>query len=65
MKLSTIPIEHFLRLGFQALNNETEYEALLTRLRAMHKPEAFDLEIYSDSQLVVSQVEANFKAKDT
>lgn len=47
------------------MNNEAEYEALLARLRAAQKLKAADLEIYSDSQLVVSQVNGIFEAKDS
>ena len=56
----TIPegiwLEHSFRLGFRASNNEAEYEALLARLRTVLDMGARDVEIYSDSWLVVSQV---------
>ena len=38
-----VKLEHSLRLGFQALNNETEYKALIARLKAAHKLEAADV----------------------
>lgn len=59
-----IKVEHSFRLGFKTLNNETEYEALLVELRATLSFGAQKLEIYSDSRLVVSQVEGSFEAKD-
>ena len=49
-------LEHSFRLGFRASNNEAEYEALLARLRTVLDMGARDVEIYSDSWLVVSQV---------
>ena len=52
-----IKLEHSFRLGFQASNNEVEYEAFLVGLRAALSLEVADLEIRSDSWLVVSQVE--------
>lgn len=57
-------VEHSFRLGFRASNNEVEYEALLARLRATLSLRATQLEVYSDSRLVVSQVEGSFEAKD-
>ena len=51
-----ITLEHSFRLGFRASNNEAEYEALLAGLRPVLGMSAWDVEIYSDSQLVVSQV---------
>lgn len=59
-----IKVEHSFRLGFKTSNNEAEYEALLVELRATLSFGAQKLEIYSDSRLVVSQVEGSFKAKD-
>ena len=52
-----VKLEHSFRLGFQASNNEVEYEAFLAGLRAALSLEVADLEIHSDSRLVVSQVE--------
>lgn len=59
-----IKVEHSFRLGFKTSNNETEYEALLVELRATLSFGSQKLEIYSDSRLVVSQVEGSFEAKD-
>ena len=52
-----VKLEHSFRLGFQASNNEVEYEGFLAGLRAALSLEVADLEIHSDSRLVVSQVE--------
>ena len=51
-----ILLEHSFRLGFNASNNEADYEALLSRLRVVSRLEAWDVEIYSDSRLIVNQV---------
>ena len=51
-----IRLEHSFRLGFKASTNEAEYEALLAGLRIVLGMGAWDVEIYSDSWLVVSQV---------
>ncbi|XP_050253830.1 uncharacterized protein LOC126699902 [Quercus robur] len=59
-----ILLEHSFRLGFNASNNEAEYEALLAGLRAISWLEARDVEIYSDSRLIVNQVQGNFEARD-
>ena len=60
-----VKLEHSLRLGFRTSNNEAKYEALLAGLKATQKLEATDVEIYSDSRLVVSQVDGSFEAKNS
>ena len=60
-----IRLEHSFRLEFKASNNEAEYEALLAGLRAVLHLGAKDVEIYSDSQLVVYQITGDFKARDS
>ncbi|XP_030939609.1 uncharacterized protein LOC115964439 [Quercus lobata] len=59
-----ILLEHSFRLGFNASNNEVEYEALLVGLRAISRLEAQDVEVYSDSRLIVNQVQGSFEARD-
>ena len=59
-----IKLEHSFKLVFKASNNEAEYEALLAGLRAVLDIGAREVEIYSDSRLVVSQVQGNFEAWD-
>ena len=51
-----IRLEHSFRLGFRATNNEAEYETLLAKLRTVLSMGARDVEVNSDSRLVVSQV---------
>ena len=48
-----INIEYALRFGFQASNNEAEYEAVIVGLNLAHSLEVDQLEVCSDSQLVV------------
>lgn len=59
-----ILLEHSFRLGFNASNNEAEYEDLIAGLRAVSRLEARDMEIYSDSRLIVNQVQGSFEARD-
>ena len=53
-----------IRIGFKASNNEVEYEALLTRLRVATELGVESLNAFSDSQLVVNQVQRDYLAKD-
>ena len=58
-----IDVEYTLRFGFQAFNNEAEYEAVIAGLNLAHSMEANQLEICSDSQLVVKQIEDSYEAR--
>ncbi|GFZ19883.1 hypothetical protein Acr_28g0005880 [Actinidia rufa] len=58
-------IEYAIRMGFQATNNEAEYETLLAGLRIATELGAQSLEVFSDSQLVVNQVQGDYLAKDS
>ncbi|XP_075669642.1 uncharacterized protein LOC142639326 [Castanea sativa] len=60
-----IVIEKFLRLGFSATNNKAEYEALLVGMTMVQKMEGKALEVFSDSRLVVGQVEGELEVKDS
>ena len=62
--LEGILLEHSFRMGFNASNNEAEYEALLAGLRVVSRLEAQDVEIYFDSRLIVNQVQGSFEARD-
>lgn len=59
-----VRMEKSLRLGFKASNNEAKYEARITRLQAAHKLGVEEVEVLSDSRLVVNQVDGNFEARD-
>ena len=56
-------MEYALRFRFQAFNNEAEYEAITAGLNLAHSMEADQLEICSDSQLVVKQIEDSYEAR--
>ena len=58
-----INIEYSLIFGFQASNNEAEYEAIIAGLNLAHSLEINQLEVCSDSQLVVRQIEDTYEAK--
>ena len=58
-----IDIEYALRFGFQASNNEAEYDAVITGLNLAHSMEVDQLEVCSDSKLVVKQIEDTYEAK--
>ena len=58
-----IDIEYALRFGFQASNNEAEYEAVIVGLSLTHSLEIDQLEVCNDSQLVVRQIEDTYKLK--
>lgn len=57
--------EKSLRLGFQASNNEVEYEVLVASFRAVQNLGAKEVEVFSNSKLVVSQIEGSFEVKDS
>ena len=56
-------MEYALKFGFQASNNKAEYEAVIARLNLAHTMEADQLEVSSDSQLVVKQIEDSYEAR--
>lgn len=56
-------VEHSLQFGFQASNNEVEYEALITCLRLTWNFETTLLKITSYSSMVVNQVNSSYVAK--
>ena len=59
-----IKLEYSFRLGFKTSNNEAEYGALLVGLRVVSDLGAREVEVYSDSRLVVNQAQGSFEAKD-
>ena len=59
-----IIIEKSLRLDFLATNNEIEYEALLLGMTMVQKMGGKAVEIFSDSRLVVGQVQGKLEARD-
>ena len=61
--LEGIDIEYALRFGFQASNNKAEYEAVIVGLSLAHSLKIDQLEVCSDSQLVVRQIEDTYEVK--
>ncbi|MCH96111.1 gag-pol polyprotein, partial [Trifolium medium] len=57
-------IEVSLSLSFPASNNQAEYEAFLAGLRLAKDVGAKEIKIFTDSQLVVSQVLGEYQAKN-
>ena len=60
-----IIIEKSLRLGFLATNNEVEYEALLEGMTMVQRMGARIVEVFSNSRLVVGQVNGELEVRDT
>ena len=58
-----IDVEYALRFEFQAFNNKVKYEAVIVGLNLAHFMEANQLEVCSDSQLVVKQIEDSYEAR--
>ncbi|GKV34071.1 hypothetical protein SLEP1_g42492 [Rubroshorea leprosula] len=56
--------EHALKFNFEATNNMAEYEALLLGLCLVAEVKVKHLQIYSDSQLVVNQVNSMCEGTD-
>ena len=61
---SSEQIEYSIRIKFEATNNEVEYEALLARLRVAFELGVESLDAFSNSQLVVNQVQGDYHTKD-
>ncbi|GKV36660.1 hypothetical protein SLEP1_g44766 [Rubroshorea leprosula] len=55
---------HTLRFKFQTTNNTAEYEALIYGLKLASKLKAQSIRIFSDSQLVVNQVNGSCDIRD-
>ncbi|XP_071699563.1 uncharacterized protein [Rutidosis leptorrhynchoides] len=58
-------ITYAIRLKFATSNNEAEYEALIAGLRLAKSINVRQLTAYVDSQLVASQLNGSFEARDT
>ena len=64
VSLESITIEKLLRLGFSATNNEAEYEALLEGMSMIQKLGKKAVNMFSDSRLVVGQVNGKLEVRD-
>ena len=60
-----IRLEHSFILRFRASNNEAEYETLLAGLKTVLGMGAQNIKAYSNSRLVVNQVQGSFEAHDS
>ena len=58
-----IDVEYALRFGFQASNNEAEYEVVIAGLNLAHSMQADQLEVCNYSQLVVKQIKDSYEAR--
>ncbi|GKV46501.1 hypothetical protein SLEP1_g53483 [Rubroshorea leprosula] len=56
--------EHALRFKFQTINNVAEYEALIYGLKLAFELKVQSIKIFSDSQLVVGQVNDSYEIRD-
>ncbi|PKA66233.1 hypothetical protein AXF42_Ash006930 [Apostasia shenzhenica] len=57
-------LHHAVTLQFKATNNQAEYEALITGLNFALSMAVKYIQVFSDSQLVVNQVNQAFETKD-
>ncbi|KAK0578135.1 hypothetical protein LWI29_005686 [Acer saccharum] len=57
-------VECALRFDFKVTNNQAEYEALIAGLKVYTVLGAYEVEIFSDSQVVVNQVLYEYQARD-
>ena len=58
-------LKYEVQLKFLVINNEVEYEAILTGLKIARALGAKNALLRSDSQLVLGQVKGDFEAKET
>lgn len=52
------------KIAFACTNNITEYEALITRLHLAIQCKILEMHVYSDSQLVIKQVNDEYQTKN-
>jgi ribonuclease HI len=57
-------IKRAIRLQYTTTNNKAEYKALLTGLKLSKMLGATELDVLSDSQLIVRQVNGDYEAKE-
>ncbi|XP_062087018.1 uncharacterized protein LOC133793711 [Humulus lupulus] len=57
-------IEQAIQCGFKATNNEAEYEAMIAGLGLAKDMEVKRIVVFSDSQLVVNQMQGSYQARD-
>ena len=52
------------RCNFKESNNESEYEALIAGLTLVHQLGAENIQVFSNSQLIINQVQGEYQAKN-
>ena len=57
-------IEHSLTLSFPTSNNQAKYEALLAGLRLAEDLGAREIQIFTNSQLIASQVQGGYQGNN-
>ena len=62
--LEKLVMDKSLRLGFSATNNEAKYEALLAGIAMVRLLGGEMVKLYSNSKLIVGQVNGDFEAQD-
>ena len=58
-----IPVS--VKLNFYCTNNVTEYEACIVGLQVALEYDTYDLSVFRDSLLIISQIEGKWQAQDT
>ncbi|XP_058223229.1 uncharacterized protein LOC131332938 [Rhododendron vialii] len=56
--------ESVVSIGYTAMNNETEYEALIAGLQLALRLDADSVHVFCDSQLIVGHLNDDYQAKD-
>ena len=57
-------MEYAIHIGFKTTTNEAEYETFLVERRVAIELGVYSLDAFSDSQLVINQVQWDYFAKD-
>ncbi|XP_061356549.1 uncharacterized protein LOC133300976 [Gastrolobium bilobum] len=58
-----IAIEYSMQMNFETSNNQAEYEAFIAGLQQAKELGVRKLQVYSDSQLVTSQIEESYQVR--
>ena len=61
---NNVRVEMSVKFYFPTSNNQTECEAIIARLNLAKDMEVRHIRICSDSQVITSQVEGSYQAKD-
>lgn len=57
-------LEHSLKFGFKASNNQVEYEELLAKLRLAKEVQAKKIKCWSDSKVVAGHINGDSQVKE-